>query len=497
MAAAAAAYGSALALAAESGPSSAHVLAVAGALRDLGVRGDKEAGYAAENPHRFAEELVVEARRLATSVFSGAPPRTPSEATRITQTTFGPMLFADAAFVKLLADIDERNFGIRNALGARAAARAARLLADVQSEAAPSSPEFWSLWLPIPPDPPVWLAWLAQALWKGRWRKVLECERERAREVTPAFPREVVLTIAKGCSAAQVFADEAGGCRLHRRDGSPAGELLAPSGIAEALAARRAGTGVRAEDLHSVAAHRFLLWFLQKLRSQELSELPDFRVIRVVGGWQELERLGLGDRKLLARVVPALGRLAIPGPSHGREWGNLFAFDPGAPAYGRDHAWLELTAGTLLHPSALHHRKRWDRATLPFPELPPMRGVLSGRSNEHGKLATLRLLVVAEMQAAGADLHVNGGARIPDSRWAELMNQVGIGAPITSVRRVIDAWLAGGSDAPPFLEQPAPQLYHLHHGHLGARTYLDAGARMAADGRSRANRINSVRRMGK
>ena len=157
--------------------------------------------------------------------------------------------------------------------------------------------------------------------------------------------------------------------------------------------------------------------------------------------------------------------------------------------------WLALTAGTQLLAAAVKARAEWDRSTLPIPDLPPMAGVLTNRGNESGRLATLRLLTVRRLEAAGAELVEEGGALISGADWLRDLNDVGLTHPIARVDRLVDAWTRDGDDGRAFLvevERPTggrPGRYHLHpEHHSAARDFLDHGARMSSEGRARAKK---------
>jgi len=141
----------------------------------------------------------------------------------------------------------------------------------------------------------------------------------------------------------------------------------------------------------------------------------------------------------------------------------------------------------MLMPGALHARPRWDRATIPVPDLPPLTGVVS-RANEHGQLATLRLYTIRRLQSAGAELVTKGGGLIRGEQWLADLAAVGLREPIARWDRIVDAWLAGADDAGPFLERVDKDRYHLHPDHKGARDYLDEGGRRSHEGAERANR---------
>lgn len=370
--------------------------------------------------------------------------------------------------------------------GARKAATVRRRAAERLEAAAGGAPagELWHPW-----HRRAWLRLLAAALWADKWRpEALEA----SRNLTPALPVEVAEAVALGLSVWSAEPGEGGAVALVGRDGRDLGRLLAPSpaaaallgpsGLPDALTSKQA-----AQLLRSLDTHRFLLWFLTALREREAAKVPDARVIRVDGGWSALANLAGADRDALRRLVPLLGRLAIPGPSG--EVGNLYAFDPGAPAQGQRRGWLALTAGTMLHPGALQSRPRWDRSTMPITGLPPVRGVVSDRGNEHGQLATLRLLVVRRLELAGADLVREGGALLRPGDWLSDLATVGLREPLARWDRVRDAWTAGNDHEPPFLVRVGTDRYHLHpDSHPGARAYLDHGARMSAEGAERHKR---------
>lgn len=458
------------------------------------------AGFAAESDHvagavlreaprlaALAAELLEAARLTVGPIFAGPAPASEAEARESSPTAAGPALRWDAAFADALDALGgagrERAAAIRSAAAERFA----------NPDGLPAN--LWRLWRSEAGNAPRWLRNLVRARWHDAWRPAIERDRkarsEAAREATPAHPVAVVGAIRKALSTWSI--EERGGREtLLDRDGAVLADL-GPRALTAVLAAEMQRP--RAGEIRSVDTHRFLLWFFQVLNDRKRSNEPDFRVVRVDGRWHELAARVGGDREVLSRVVPYLARLPIPGHRDTVEPGNLYAFDPGAPPRGRRQGWISLTAGTMLHPAATTNRLPWDRSTLPIPGLPPMARVLAARGNEHGQIATLRLLTVARLEAAGSELVTEGGAAISGEAWLHDLNAVGLRHPIARWERLVAAWVAGGDDAPPFLveiERPRdgrPGRYHLHPDHhVGARAYLDRGAEMSLSGKERAKK---------
>ena len=453
----------------------------------------------------YAGELTALAKRVARELFAGARPD--EAGSRETVTVNGrPMLRWDAGFADILEGL--------NGPRARELANDLRdVSADRSAKVPPLGGELWRLWARVEIGSgwgrrPRWMAALVDALWHDRWRPALEreqaAETERLRHLVPAYPPDTLKALVAVGSVWSIEPD-ADRLILLGRDGQPMGALL-PDGVA--LGPASLPEAMSARELRSKDAHRFLLWFLRELRARIVAGESDFRVIRVPGRWAALAGLihdavpagaaGPPDRVLLSRIVPLLGRLAIPGPT-GTEAGNLYAYNPGAPAKGQRAGWFDLTAGTMLLPGALANRAKWDRATVPIPDLAPMEGVLTSRRNEEGQLATLRLLTVRWLQRAGSELVTEGGALLTGDDWLAGLNEVGLKAPIARADRLVDAWLTGGDDAPAYLVRVDGDLrsgrYHLHpENHRGARAYLDHGAEMSREGADKAKRAGRRRK---
>ena len=427
----------------------------------------------------YAADLRERARGIVTRVLGEAPPDPIEDCA-------GPLAW-DLHLAAELGRLGEA--GKERAAGVRASA--AERAAEVSSGRA-LPPSLWRLWSSAD-GAPRWLHALARVLWADTWGPAIVRERsearERARERVAAYPVAVVDTLRNALSAVEIREND-DRAELLGRDGRHLA-YLAPRGLPGALTAALPTVG----ELTSVDTHRFLLWFLRAVRAQVVDEVPDPRVLRIEGRWPALAELVGADREVLSRVVPFLARLPIPGPTELAEPGNLYVFDPGALSRGQRRGWLALTAGTQLLPAAVKARAEWDRSTLPIPDLPPMAGVLTNRGNESGRLATLRLLTVRRLEAAGAELVEEGGALISGADWLRDLNDVGLTHPIARVDRLVDAWTRDGDDGRAFLvevERPTggrPGRYHLHpEHHSAARDFLDHGARMSSEGRARAKK---------
>lgn len=431
---------------------------------------------------RFAAELVMEARRVVEHVFTDDLLTDGPDRETMARTASG------VAAERFAAMLDGINADLATEVREVTAERAQGVADGAQLPGI-----LWVLWVDpdAPGDAPRWARTLALALWRARWRGEIEAEltaaRELARKLTPAHHIEVMDALRSAMSVHEVEGDQ-----LIGRDGRTL-TVLAPASITDALGEH--ARNPTAAEFRSVDAHRFLLCFLATVHARWVNGEPDFRALLIEGRWPGLAEMirasdgrGLPDRTVLAKIVPFMGRIRIPGPDGAS--GNLYAFDPGAPARRNARGWLAITAGTMLHRGAIKARPSWDRDTVPVAGLPPMAGVLT-RSNEHGQLATLRFYTVRRLKQSGSDLVTKGGGLLPGPDMAADMAAVGLHAPLVRAERIFDAWTRDGDDAPAFLVRVGRDRYHLNpDAHPGARAYLDFGAELtrAAEARHAAKK---------
>lgn len=253
----------------------------------------------------------------------------------------------------------------------------------------------------------------------------------------------------------------------------------------------------------TLTAHRLLRWEITA-GHEEYGKTGD-RVLNVRGGWNELaERIGVPASRVkdAARDVQAI--------VHAQAYVN-FQFADGlsgpmlsyrAPTNPNDKriTQVEITLGTVLLPQYVkllegkQHPSIHASKLVPMPSaLPPFGDI---RPNDHGRVASLQLETLREMRLRATELVEHGGV---------FLNVEDLGSRFrlspTTVRRVIDIWVAGDDKTPAFLQwvgAPWNSRLTLTSTHrLALEFMLDGGQRelnatrngqLSAESRRRANR---------
>lgn len=217
--------------------------------------------------------------------------------------------------------------------------------------------------------------------------------------------------------------------------------------------------------LNSVNAHRLLRWIITTVTNQAVVDRIDARRIFVPGGYQELAKIvGAGNgRKAAVQIRDILLWQAAPqqfimtDPETGlqeiiRE-GNMLTFNY-TPSGFKSQASLELIVGTMLMPHYLYKLIHTSSLNLSSESLKLVPIVaepqLIGRPADQGPQLSFQMETVVEFRKGARELAKNGCLKITSERFGYLANKAGLSNRLHP--KVLDAWLQGGDDAPPFLK---------------------------------------------
>ncbi len=224
--------------------------------------------------------------------------------------------------------------------------------------------------------------------------------------------------------------------------------------------------------LNSINAHRLLRWLVTTVTNQAVVDRIDARRIFVPGGYQELARIvGAGTgRKAAVQVRDILlwqaapQQFVITDPETGQQEvireGNLLTFNY-TPSGFKSQASLEIIIGTMLMPHYLYkliHTSSLNLSSESLKLVPIFaEPQLIGRPADQGPQLSFQMETVVEFRKGARELAKNNCLRITKERFDLLSNKAGLGKSL--LPRVIDAWLSGGEDAPPFLKQVEKDHY--------------------------------------
>lgn len=217
--------------------------------------------------------------------------------------------------------------------------------------------------------------------------------------------------------------------------------------------------------LSSVNAHRLLRWLITTVTNQVLNDKIDARNIFIVGGYEELARMiGAGTgRKTAVQVRDILLWLSAPrqfnyrDPITGKEEvireANMISFQY-MPGGFNSPSTLEIVVGPMLMPHYLYKLIKTSSLNLSDEALKLLPIVvepqLIGRANDHGPQMSFQMETVGEFRKGAKDLARYGCVQIIKERFEYLGNKSGLSNKLNP--RVIEAWIYGGKDAPPFLK---------------------------------------------
>jgi hypothetical protein len=217
--------------------------------------------------------------------------------------------------------------------------------------------------------------------------------------------------------------------------------------------------------LSSVNAHRLFRWLVTTVTNQVLNDKIDARNILILGGYEELARLiGAGTgRKAAAQIRDILLWMSAPtqftflDPKTGREEtireANMISFKYTAGGF-KNLSVLEIVVGPMLMPHYLYKLIKSssmnisDEAIKLIPIVSEAQ--LIGRSNDHGPQMSFQMGTVVEFRKGAKELAQYGCVKIIDDRFDYLAYKAGSNKRLRP--RILDAWLHGGKDAPPFLK---------------------------------------------
>ena len=218
--------------------------------------------------------------------------------------------------------------------------------------------------------------------------------------------------------------------------------------------------------LSSVNAHRLLRWEINVVTNQAITDKIDARHIFIEGGYQELARkigAGTGGKAanqvrdiLLWQAAPQQFIFTDPETGHQeimRE-GNMISFKYTSSGF-KSKSSLEIIVGMMLMPHYLYKLIHTASLSLShealklipiFPE--PQ---LIGRPADQGPQLSFQMETAVEFRKGAREFARNNCLRIPKERFEVLSGRAGLSKRL--LPKVIDAWLTGGDDAPPFLKE--------------------------------------------
>lgn len=217
--------------------------------------------------------------------------------------------------------------------------------------------------------------------------------------------------------------------------------------------------------LNSINAHRLLRWLVTTVTNQAVVDRIDARRIFVPGGYQELARIvGAGaGRKAAVQIRDILlwqaapQQFVITDPETDKQEiireGNLLTFSY-TPSGFKSKASLEIIVGTMLMPHYLYkliHTSSLNLSSESLKLVPIFsEPQLVGRPVDQGPQLSFQMETVVEFRKGAKELAKNNCLRITQERFEFLSSKAGLGKSL--LPKVIDAWLSGGEDAPPFLK---------------------------------------------
>lgn len=284
------------------------------------------------------------------------------------------------------------------------------------------------------------------------------------------------------------------------------GWVLVPSVFDEALDGIL-GRGV--DLLSSELGIDLLEWEVTAAHAQWAAGEPDFRRIRIEGGYSALAHDYLGrssksDADRVRAIIYAQAHMQFQ--TYGVR-GNLLSYaEPQKAARGRKSV-VTLTLGDmLLYGYAQELREKHGATSLSSREarrLVPILGktVLVGRTNDHAAQRRMVWRLAILLRDNAAELAKSGAVRIPLERWAQLADEAAMPRSRDVLWRVLDSWKAGSDKIAPLLEQTGKDTFTLHTSRKEALDFLvESGKRTlrkTAEGKASARNRAASRRKAK
>lgn len=488
---------------------SAYRRAAAAVLVRLGEEEIADAS-AGDPPNKVAEKLADRIERRARAAWAiplSEQAATFEQATRAVDGPAGPLLWADAAFARLLRSIGPKGSTLATEL---LEARAKRLLELQARSQAPDTGSrvpwgrLWNFWLPrahglvsdrVSQSTGLHLHWLTghapvfELLGLAIWHDELRPHLERSARNPPALTTPVFDVLAQVCRPGGAVRSLGHNQLAYEdRDGNlvdiaPQVALVA----SEVLEIVRAG----ARTLGTPNAHRLLRWLVRTLNAQWLAAVREPNRVVIDGGFARLaEAAGTtANNKAISQsraIIYAMAHLRFPMPDGST--GNLVTYRE-SPARGHRQARLVLTASDPLMPGYVQRLRGSERSLVPVVDLPPF----VGRPNDRGAQVAMQCGVLRLLRKRARDLASDGSTRIDADRWVELRDFAGVTTPW---ERVLDTWVGGSDGTPPFLRRVDKNQYTLGDAHKIARDFLIAAGIRENEGSARG-RASARRRQGR
>lgn len=348
---------------------------------------------------------------------------------------------------------------------------------------------------------------LVRALWADEVGPALDreaareaAEREAAREAARANRPAVARVFMVG----EIFPAMAYGAQHEMRGILPDGrELKDRKGRTVARIEGEIGPVLRGlEKFGAPVGHRLIDSLVRRAWANYEASSQDPGTVEYEGGWSGLAR-AIGHDPNDTATLRALAEAGQSirwdgGLAYGGGWWTWAATRGGPGKPGR----VRFNLGDPLRPAYITALELADRAhtpssrekrrAIPILAYEPPVGALNERS--HGAAWLMARLFVVALVDGAEQLHLNGGLRLDEKKWATLAD--GAGLPFALLSKLRDAWLTGDdpSKAPPLIKEVGGGLVTLGDAHELERIFIAERGMRAAEGRAAGKRSAAAKR---
>ncbi|MGA8164593.1 MAG: hypothetical protein WB791_06155 [Waddliaceae bacterium] len=178
------------------------------------------------------------------------------------------------------------------------------------------------------------------------------------------------------------------------------------------------------KDLSTLTGHRMLRWEIKTGFEKWASGDPDFRVIKIEGGYSHIaDAAGCASPREIAKVksilhVQAHGIFVF----HDGSRGNMLTLRVHERYNNNEPSKISIVLGDMLLPGHIFSIGRRDRRLIPIGELPPF----YGSKNTYAQQAHLQLLVFEEFSNQSDKLAKDGFIIITEEKWKEMAIESGL-----------------------------------------------------------------------
>lgn len=202
-------------------------------------------------------------------------------------------------------------------------------------------------------------------------------------------------------------------------------------------------------EFSTLTGHKLIRWQVRTGFDQWASGCKDYRKIITTGGYEGIAKL-IGcknDHKAIPRVrallhAQAHGYFELPTGNKG----NMIILEEAEKHQNGENSKIIIILGDCLLPNYTHRLPKGDhRRLIPIIDLPP----LVGANNLHSFQAMLQLLILEEFSDQSPRLVNYGSILITEEKLKDLCKEAKL--PFKQRNRVIQAWIEGNEDSPPFI----------------------------------------------